>query len=183
MGGMMVGPRMRRAVRKPAIASGLRAVLRSLVWPGLAAVAMLMALSVAPAQSQTQSPQAQQQSSTPEYSLPHISYPKRLYYREHPELIDQRLVELDREWDIERALEAHSATVGLVGTALAATVNRKWLILPALITGFLFQHAIQGWCPQLPILRRLGFRTPEEIDEERRQLMESLEDTEAMGHG
>ena len=86
------------------------------------------------------------------------------YYRQHPELIDQRLVELDREWDIERALEAHSATVGLIGTALAATVNRKWLIVPALITGFLFQHAIQGWCPQLPILRRLGFRTPDEID-------------------
>lgn len=105
------------------------------------------------------------------------------YYRQHPELIDQRLVELDREWDIERALEAHSATVGLIGTALAATVNRKWLILPALITGFLFQHAIQGWCPQLPVLRRLGFRTPDEIDEERRQLMEALEDTEAMGHG
>ena len=105
------------------------------------------------------------------------------YYREHPELIDQRLLELDREWDIERALEAHSATVGLVGTALAATVNRKWLILPALITGFLVQHAIQGWCPQLPILRRLGFRTQAEIDEERRQLMNALEDTQAMGHG
>ncbi|WP_111420331.1 efflux transporter outer membrane subunit, partial [Rhodoplanes roseus] len=24
---------------------------------------------------------------------------------------------------------------------------------------FLFQHAIQGWCPPVPILRRLGFRT------------------------
>ena len=105
------------------------------------------------------------------------------YYRQHPELIDQRLVELDREWDIERALEANAATLGLIGTALAATVNRKWLILPALVTGFLFQHAIQGWCPPLPVLRRLGFRTQTEIDEERRQLMDALEDTESLGHG
>jgi hypothetical protein len=31
-------------------------------------------------------------------------------------------------------------------------------ILPALVTAFLFQHAVQGWCPPVPILRRLGFR-------------------------
>jgi hypothetical protein len=29
------------------------------------------------------------------------------------------------------------------------------------------QHAIQGWCPPVPLLRRLGFRTPAEICEER----------------
>ena len=37
----------------------------------------------------------------------------------------------------------------------------------ALVTLFLFQHAIQGWCPPVPILRRLGFRTSYEIEEER----------------
>lgn len=105
------------------------------------------------------------------------------YYRQHPELIDQRLVELDREWDIERALEANAASVGLLGTALAATINRRWLIVPALVTGFLFQHAIQGWCPPLPVLRRLGFRTQTEIDDERHQLMTALDDTQALGHG
>jgi hypothetical protein len=39
------------------------------------------------------------------------------------------------------------------------------------VTGFLFQHAIQGWCPPVPVLRKLGFRTSYEIEQERRALM------------
>jgi hypothetical protein len=35
---------------------------------------------------------------------------------------------------------------------------------------FLFQHAIQGWCPPVPVLRRLGFRTANEIEQERTAL-------------
>ncbi len=35
------------------------------------------------------------------------------------------------------------------------------------MTAFLFQHAVQGWCPPVPVLRRLGFRTTYEIDRER----------------
>jgi hypothetical protein len=31
----------------------------------------------------------------------------------------------------------------------------------------LLQHAVQGWCPPIPILRRLGFRTADEINRER----------------
>lgn len=36
-----------------------------------------------------------------------------------------------------------------------------------MVGGFLLQHALQGWCPPVPVLRRLGFRTQTEIDEER----------------
>lgn len=53
---------------------------------------------------------------------------------------------------------------------LAATHDKRWLAVPAIVTAFLFQHAIQGWCPPLPILRRLGFRTAREIDAERTAL-------------
>ncbi|MBM4070165.1 MAG: DUF2892 domain-containing protein [Planctomycetes bacterium] len=81
--------------------------------------------------------------------------------------IDRRLAELDREWDIERTLEANAATFSLIGLTLGATVDRKWFIFPAVIAGFLLQHAIQGWCPPLPVFRRLGFRTASEIDYER----------------
>jgi hypothetical protein len=81
--------------------------------------------------------------------------------------IDRRLEELDREWDIERTLEANAATVALIGLGLGATVHRRWLFLPAAVAGFLLQHAVQGWCPPLPVFRRLGFRTAEEIDQER----------------
>ena len=35
------------------------------------------------------------------------------------------------------------------------------------MTGFLLQHALQGWCPPVPVFRRLGVRTTAEIDRER----------------
>lgn len=84
--------------------------------------------------------------------------------------IDQRLAELDVEWDIERTLEANAALASLVGLTLGATVDRKWFLFPAAVAGFLFQHAVQGWCPPLPLFRRLGFRTASEIDYERYSL-------------
>jgi hypothetical protein len=84
-----------------------------------------------------------------------------------PAAIAERLAELDREWDIERTLEANAATASLVGLTLGATVDRKWFVLPFVVAGFLLQHAVQGWCPPVPIFRRLGFRTEREIDEER----------------
>ena len=97
---------------------------------------------------------------------------KRLaYFSEHPSQIEVRLRELDREWDIERAIEMNASALAFVGTSLGALRNRNWLILPALVTGFLFQHAVQGWCPPVPILRRLGFRTVYEIEQERRELL------------
>ncbi|WP_374990981.1 hypothetical protein [Hyphomicrobium sp. LHD-15] len=84
--------------------------------------------------------------------------------------IAQRLRELDEEWDIERAIEANASTLAFVGVALGFFVHPYWLALPALVTLFLFQHAVQGWCPPVPVLRRLGFRTTYEIERERNAL-------------
>ncbi len=92
------------------------------------------------------------------------------FYAENPELIPERLYALDAEWDIERMLEANAATLAFAGTVLGARVDRRFYAIPALIGGFLFQHAVQGWCPPLPLLRRLGFRTEAEISEERTAL-------------
>jgi hypothetical protein len=93
------------------------------------------------------------------------------YYRQHPHLIPGRLAELDREWDVERLLEANAATLAFTGTAFGIVFGKKWLILPAVVTAFLLQHALQGWCPPLPLFRRMGFRTPNEIEEERQRLI------------
>lgn len=84
-----------------------------------------------------------------------------------PGAIERRLDELDREWDVERMLEANAATAVLVSSTLGFTVNRRFLAFPVIIGGFLLQHAVQGWCPPLPILRHLGFRTESEINQER----------------
>jgi hypothetical protein len=91
----------------------------------------------------------------------------RQYADGSPHAITQRISELDHEWDIERALECNASALAFSGVVLAATVDKRWLLLPGLVTGFLFQHALQGWCPPLPVLRRLGFRTSAEINEER----------------
>ena len=91
-------------------------------------------------------------------------------YAAEPSEIAHRLRELDQEWDIERAIEANAAGIAFTGVLLGAFVNLWWLLLPALVTLFLFQHALQGWCPPVPILRRLGFRTSYEIELERNAL-------------
>lgn len=90
------------------------------------------------------------------------------FYRQMPkETIIRRLEELDDEWDVERTLETNAACVGLAGLALGAFFSRKFLVVPAVVALFLLQHALQGWCPPLPLFRRLGIRTCREIDDER----------------
>ncbi len=89
------------------------------------------------------------------------------YYGRNPAEIDERLQELDEEWDIERTLEANASALILAFLGLGLTVNRKFLAMPVVIAAFLFQHALQGWCPPIPLLRRLGVRTQREIDAER----------------
>ena len=90
------------------------------------------------------------------------------YYRsEGRAAIDQRISELDREWDIERTLEMNAAAFAFTGSLLGAFVDKRWLIAPLLVTAFLAQHALQGWCPPVELFRRMGVRTRPEIDREK----------------
>lgn len=82
-------------------------------------------------------------------------------------LLSQRLNELDHEWDTERTLQTNFAILSLVGLALATKVSKRWFALGTGVPAFMVQHALQGWCPPLAVLRRLGFRTAREINEER----------------
>jgi len=88
------------------------------------------------------------------------------YYAQRPEEIDARLDELDHEWDIERLLEANAGALALLGLTLGS-IHRKWALLSALVGAFLLQYGIQGWCPPVPVFRRLGIRTAGEICHER----------------
>lgn len=83
------------------------------------------------------------------------------------ELITQHLKALDREWDVERTLQTNFAALSLVGLSLSRLVSRRWLGLAVGVPAFMLQHALQGWCPPLAVLRRLHFRTAKEINEER----------------
>ena len=88
--------------------------------------------------------------------------------------VERRIHELDEEWDVERVLEVNASALALTGLALGMTRDRRWFALPAAVMGFLLQHGMQGWCPPLPLLRRLGIRTRGEIDREKHALMEVL---------
>ncbi|MFP4072307.1 MAG: hypothetical protein ACLFTB_09675 [Desulfovibrionales bacterium] len=103
-----------------------------------------------------------------------------LYSKAGPEAIDMRLEQLDREWDIERVLETNAASLSLVGLGLGTFVNRKWYALTAVVSGFLLQHGLQGWCPPVAVFRRMGIRTAWEIDYERYMLKARRGDFEEM---
>jgi len=92
------------------------------------------------------------------------------YYQRHKSQIPRRLQELDQEWDIERAIQANAAVITFVSMVVGTLGRSRWLLLPFAVSGFLFQHAVQGWCPPVPVLRRLGFRTAFEIEQERQAL-------------
>ena len=114
----------------------------------------------------------------PEHTAEHINQRIReqtrvnveRYSQAGPAALDRRLRELDQEWDIERTLEANAATLAATGAALALLVDRRFAILPLVVGGFLLQHAVQGWCPPLPVFRRFGVRTQTEIEEEKAAL-------------
>lgn len=89
---------------------------------------------------------------------------------EQPQTIDQRLNELDAEWDIERVLQTNASTLALSGVLLGIFHKPKYLFLTGGVLAFLLQHSLQGWCPPLPILRRMGIRTADEINQERQAL-------------
>jgi hypothetical protein len=107
---------------------------------------------------------------TTDSAIEHIDAQTRRNIREHAATsagISRRITELEREWDVEQTLEANASTLALAGAVLGTTVNRKWFWLTGGVLGFLFQHATSGWCPPLPVLRKLGVRTRSEIDQER----------------
>jgi hypothetical protein len=84
-----------------------------------------------------------------------------------PQQITERLAELDREWDIERVLQLNASALAGIGLLLGTTVDRRFMLLPLAVFSFFAQHALQGWCPPIPVFRRLGVRTAREIERER----------------
>ena len=89
------------------------------------------------------------------------------YAGKSPAEISARIEELDKEWDIERVLECNASALAFSGIVLSIARGKKWLLLPAFVLPMLFFHAVQGWCPPIPLLRRLGVRTQQEIDAEK----------------
>ena len=91
-------------------------------------------------------------------------------YSEKPDLINQRVADLNQEWDIERITVIVVSVISLCGMGLAAFVHINWLMLSALITLFLIQDVIWGKGLFHMLLRRFGKRGLLEIQSERHAL-------------
>lgn len=86
--------------------------------------------------------------------------------------IERRLQKLDREWTTERAIEVEAPLMISLGSGLTYFFGRKFLPLPIFSASMLLLHGIRGWYPLLPLFRRLGLRSQNEILDERKGLLE-----------
>ena len=93
------------------------------------------------------------------------------YHILHPEEIGRRLRELDAEWDIDRCLKVGASALSIVGILSAIAGRKKGLLYSLIAQILLMQHAIEGRCPPVSVLRQLGIRTQKEIEAERNALM------------
>lgn len=85
--------------------------------------------------------------------------------------VNLRLGELDKEWNLEKILAVNASAAILTGMILGAASDKKWYILPTAVAGFLLQHGIEGWSAPASVFRLFGFRSKQEIEEERQSLM------------
>ncbi len=91
----------------------------------------------------------------------------RKYSKGSDREIADRIKTLKQKWDMERTLEFNMSTLAITGLALSVFVDKRWALLSGVVLGFFAQHAIQGWCPPLPLFRAMKVRTRTEIEEEK----------------
>ncbi len=84
--------------------------------------------------------------------------------------IGDRIKKLNQEWDTERFIEVKASILIFLSSYLGIKMSRSWFLFTGAVAVFMMQHAIFGWCPSLPLIRRWGVRTCEEINEEKTAL-------------
>ena len=83
------------------------------------------------------------------------------------EELTRRIQKLNSEWDIERFVEAKAALCVMGCSMFGIAKNKYWSFLTLIAATFLLQHALLGWCPSAPLMRKVGIRTAEEINQEK----------------
>ena len=81
--------------------------------------------------------------------------------------LSRRIRSLNSEWDIERFEEAKAAMCVMGCSLFGIAKNKYWSFLTLVAGVFLLQHALLGWCPSAPLMRKMGIRTAEEINQEK----------------
>ncbi len=83
------------------------------------------------------------------------------------EELTDRIWQLGQEWDTERVMEVTASVFLIVTSLLGVKIRRLGFILTGAAGLFMLQHALHGWCPPLPMIRKWGVRTAEEIANEK----------------
>jgi hypothetical protein len=96
--------------------------------------------------------------------------------------LTERVAAKGREWNFDRVVEVEASMTALTGILLGAAVDRRFLLMPGMAASMLLLHAVQGWYPLLPLLRRLGLKSQNEIDREYYALKALRGDFDAVSH-
>lgn len=80
--------------------------------------------------------------------------------------VEESLRRLEREWDVDRALQAGAAGLSLLALLAAILGRRRWAPVALLGPAVLLRNALGGESLIAELLRCLGLRTAREIEEE-----------------
>jgi hypothetical protein len=89
------------------------------------------------------------------------------YVDQGEDAIDRRIRELDNKWGMEKTLRFNISVLALAGVLFGTYKKKRWSVLSVAVTAFLAQHFISKWCPSLPLLKKLGLQTHQEMEREK----------------
>jgi hypothetical protein len=62
--------------------------------------------------------------------------PNFCHYRSSHPAQTRHITQLDCEWDFDRTIGTEASVMGLLGLALGIAVDKRFLVLPAVVFGF-----------------------------------------------
>ncbi len=89
------------------------------------------------------------------------------YVDQGEDAIDRRIRALDHTWDMEKTLRFNISVLALAGVLFGTYKKRRWSVLSIAVTAFIAQHLISKFCPTLPLLKKLGLQTHQEMEHEK----------------
>ena len=103
------------------------------------------------------------------------------FYKANPRGIQTRLEELDEEWDVDKVLQVATGGASIASFWFSLTKTRLWSLVPAILGAGALHYGITGQSPAADLVRRLGFRTRDEIEGERIALLAVRGDFAGLG--
>ncbi|MFW6224259.1 MAG: hypothetical protein ACOC4R_01230 [Bacteroidota bacterium] len=91
----------------------------------------------------------------------------RYYATQAEDIITGRINTLEKEWDVQKLVQAIDSGIGLGSILLGVLGSKKWWFVTTLAAASSGMSAVKGWSPCTMALRRMGFRTRQEIDREK----------------